>query len=86
MGLAVATSGTTRVARSSTCIYLFDWPAGTQNLLAESTNLPYYLLLRGWSALFGHSEAAYRAMSALAAALAVPLLAWFAHRLAGGRA
>ncbi len=74
---------------SCTFIYvhhLFDWPAGTQNLLAESTNLPYYLLLRGWSALFGHSEAAYRAMSALAAALAVPLLAWFAHRMAGGRA
>ncbi|RJP36288.1 MAG: hypothetical protein C4547_07550, partial [Phycisphaerales bacterium] len=64
---------------------LFDWPAGWANLLRESTNLPYYVLLRGWATIFGHSEAAYRAFSALAAALTVPLLGAAAARLAGRR-
>jgi len=74
---------------SCTFIYvydLFDWPAGVANLFVESTNLPYYVVLRGWAALFGHSELAYRAMSALAAALTVPLLAWLCYRMAGWRA
>ncbi|MBI4719538.1 MAG: glycosyltransferase family 39 protein [Planctomycetes bacterium] len=63
---------------------LFDWPAGS-SLLAESTNLPYYLLLRGWTALFGESEAAFRWLSALAATLTVPLLAMLACQFAGAR-
>lgn len=62
---------------------LFDWPADS-NLLVESTNLPYYVAVKGWTALFGQSEAAYRSFSALAATLTVPLLAFAAYRL--GRA
>lgn len=62
--------------------HLFDWPDGS-NLLAESTNLPYYLLLRGWTTVFGDGEAAYRALSALAALLTIPLLAIAAWRVGG---
>ncbi len=61
---------------------LFDWPEDS-NLLVESTNLPYYLALRGWVALFGSSEACYRSLSALAAMLTIPLLGLVARRLAG---
>lgn len=70
---------------SCTFIYvhnLFNWPAGS-SLLTESTNLPYYVLLRGWSSLFGDSEAAYRSFSALTSVLTIPLLALAAFRLAG---
>lgn len=70
---------------SCTFIYvhqLFDWPANS-NLLVESTNLPYYFLLRGWTNVFGESEAAYRSLSAVAGTLTVPLLAWFAWRVRG---
>ncbi|HNQ22380.1 MAG TPA: glycosyltransferase family 39 protein [Phycisphaerae bacterium] len=72
---------------SCTFIYvhqLFCWPEGS-SLLRESTNLPYYLLLSGWTWLLGDSEAAYRSLSALAATLTVPLLGVVAWRL-GGRA
>jgi len=65
--------------------HLFDWP-GDSSLLVESTNLPYYLALRGWVRLFGDSEAAYRSLSALAAAMTVPLLSLAAYRLAGSAA
>ena len=61
--------------------YLFDWPEGS-SLLAESTNLPYYLLLRSWVEWWGESEISYRAMSALAATLTIPMVAILARRLA----
>lgn len=73
---------------SCTFIYvhhLLAWPAES-NLFAESTNLPYYVLLRGWTRLFGESEAAFRSMSAVASALTVPLLGLMTTRLAGWRA
>ena len=73
---------------SCTYIYvanLFDWPEGS-SLLTESTNLPYYVLLRGWSALFGDSEAGYRSLSALAATLTVPLVGLMAWHCAGRQA
>ncbi len=56
------------------------------DLLRESTNLPYYILLRGWVGLFGESEAAMRSLSALAASAAMVPLAWTAWMLAGRRA
>ncbi len=70
---------------SCTFIYvhnLFDWPEDS-NLLAESTNLPYYVLLRGWSSIFGESEAAYRSMSAVAAVLTVLVLSLLACQVGG---
>ena len=73
---------------SCTYIYvanLFDWTADS-DLLTESTNLPYYLLLRGWSAVLGDSEAGYRSLSALAATLTVPLVGLVAWRGAGRQA
>ncbi|UCE58651.1 MAG: glycosyltransferase family 39 protein [Phycisphaerales bacterium] len=68
---------------SCTFIYvhnLFDWPEDS-SLLVESTNLPYYAVLRGWVTLFGDSEAGYRSFSAALATLAIPLLAIVAWRL-----
>ncbi len=62
--------------------HLFNWPEGS-SLLVESTNLPYYLLLYGWTALFGVSEPALRSLSAAAAALTIPLLWGLARRLCG---
>lgn len=64
---------------------LFDWQGG-RSLLVESTNLPYYILLKGWVSLFGNSESCYRSLSAVAATLTVPLLAFIALRLGGFRA
>ncbi len=70
---------------SCTFIYvhnLFDWPEES-NLLVESTNLPYYFVLRGWAFLFGDSEVGYRSMSALLGTLTIPLLGLIAGRLGG---
>lgn len=70
---------------SCTFVYvhrLFDWPAES-NLFAESTNLPYYFLLRIWADVLGHTEVAYRSLSALAATLTVPLLGVVGRRLGG---
>ncbi len=70
---------------SCTFIYvhnLFDWPEDS-DLLVESTNLPYYALLRGWSAVLGDSEAGYRSMSALAAVLVIPVIGLAAGRMGG---
>ena len=70
---------------SCTFIYvrsLFCWP-DTSDLLRESTNLPYYFVLRGWVAVFGESEAAYRALSAFCATLTIPVLSLAARRLGG---
>ena len=70
---------------SCTFVYvhdLFDWPEDS-SLLAESTNLPYYVLLRGWVSIFGDSEANYRSMSALVATLTIPLLGFLASRIGG---
>ena len=55
------------------------------NLLVESTNLPYYLLLWAWTAVAGLSEAGLRSLSVAAATATIPLLAWCAYRLAGPR-
>ena len=42
--------------------------------LSRETNPPtYYLLLQGWMAVWGHSEAALRSLSALASILCVPV-------------
>lgn len=65
--------------------HLFDWPDGSSQW-AECTNLPYYFVLRGWTALFGWSEAGYRSMSAVAGILTIPVLAAVAGRLRGPRA
>lgn len=65
--------------------HLFDWPEGS-SLWAECTNLPYYFVLRGWTALFGWSEAGYRSMSAVAGILTIPVLAAVSGRLRGPRA
>ncbi|MCO6439425.1 MAG: glycosyltransferase family 39 protein [Phycisphaerae bacterium] len=73
---------------SCTFIYVRDllhWPEDS-NLFVESTNLPYYVLLKGWSLIFGHSEAAYRSLSALLATLTIPILAHVAGILRGRRA
>ncbi|MHC4698180.1 MAG: glycosyltransferase family 39 protein [Planctomycetota bacterium] len=70
---------------SCTFIYvhnLFDWPEES-NLLVESTNLPYYFVLRGWAFLFGDSEVGYRSLSALLGTLTIPLLGLVAVRLGG---
>ena len=70
---------------SCTFIYvhhLFDWPEDS-SLLVESTNLPYYIVLRGWVSIFGDTEAAYRSLSALLATLTIPLLGLLARRMAG---
>lgn len=72
---------------SCSFIYVHDlwhWPAGS-NLLAESTNLPYYILLWAWTQAFGDSEGAYRSLSALTAAATVPLIGLIGRRLAGER-
>ncbi len=71
---------------SCTFVYvhdLFDWPEES-SLLAESTNLPYYVLLRGWVSVFGDSETGYRSMSALVATLTILLLGLLASRIGGG--
>jgi len=65
-------------------VNLFDWPEGS-SLLAESTNLPYYVLLKGWAALFGQGEAAYRSFSVIAATLVIPVLALVTRRLTDRR-
>jgi len=72
------------------CTYLyvrhfFDWPFKS-SLLVESTNTPYYFLLRFWTDFFGDSEVSYRSFSALAATLTVGILGVAAWRLRGGLA
>ena len=73
---------------SCTFQYVHSLLAGPSwsDLLRESTNLPYYILLRGWVGLFGESEAAMRSLSAVAASAALLPLAWTAWMLAGRRA
>lgn len=61
---------------------LFDWPDDSR-LLVESTNLPYYVLLRWWMAIFGEREAALRSMSVIASLAAILFLGLAARRLAG---
>ncbi|MHC5108450.1 MAG: glycosyltransferase family 39 protein [Planctomycetota bacterium] len=61
---------------------LYNWPESS-SLLVESTNLPYYFLLNAWVSFFGESETAYRSLSAVAAVLVIPVLAWTGRRLAG---
>jgi len=71
---------------SCTYIYiskLWHWPEGWRGLLRESTNLPYYQLLWAWSKVFGDSQAALRAMSALVGALTIPVLATIAYQIRG---
>ena len=52
--------------------------------LSRETNPPtYYLLLRGWIALFGDSEAALRSLSAAASILCVPVTYLLGRELGG---
>jgi uncharacterized membrane protein len=52
--------------------------------LSKETNPPtYYLLLRGWIALFGNSEAALRSLSAAASILCVPVTYSLGRELSG---
>lgn len=64
---------------------LFDWPEDSR-LLEQSTNLPYYVLLRGWMAIFGDSESALRGMSVAASLLTIPFIGWAARRVGGREA
>lgn len=64
---------------------LFDWPEDSR-LLEQSTNLPYYVLLRGWMAIFGDSEAALRGMSVAASLLTIPFIGLAARRVGGREA
>jgi mannosyltransferase len=53
--------------------------------LSKETNPPtYYLLLQGWMAVWGYSEAALRSLSALASTLCVPV-AYLLGRELGGK-
>jgi len=65
--------------------YLFDWPFAS-SFFVESTNTPYYFLLRIWSDCFGETEAAYRSLSAMAATVTIPILGATAWRLRGSLA
>jgi len=65
--------------------YLFDWPF-TSSFFVESTNTPYYFLLRIWTDLFGETEAAYRSLSALVATVTIPIVGATAWRLRGSLA
>ncbi|MBI1824952.1 MAG: glycosyltransferase family 39 protein [Planctomycetes bacterium] len=70
------------------CTYIYiskflSWPEGWHGLLRESTNLPYYALLWGWSQVFSDSQASLRGMSALAGAFTIPVVAIIAYRLRG---
>ncbi len=65
--------------------YLFDWPFGS-SFFVESTNTPYYFLLRAWSTIFGETEAGYRSFSALCATLTIPVVGAIAWRLRGALA
>jgi mannosyltransferase len=52
--------------------------------LSKETNPPtYYLLLRGWIALWGYNEAALRSLSALASTLCVPATYLLGRELGG---
>ena len=52
--------------------------------LSRETNPPtYYLLLRGWIALFGDSEAALRSLSSVASILCVPVTYLLGRELGG---
>jgi uncharacterized membrane protein len=55
------------------------WVDMVQHILETAPELPplYFLLLRGWSYLFGPSVAAMRGFSALFGALLLPVVYWF---------
>jgi mannosyltransferase len=55
--------------------------------LGTETNPPlYYVLLRGWTALFGDGAVALRTLSAVLGALTVPVLVAIGRRIASARA
>jgi mannosyltransferase len=55
----------------------------TDGLSSEPTPPTYYLVLRGWMALWGDSEAALRSLSAVASALCVPVVYFLGRELMG---
>jgi mannosyltransferase len=55
----------------------------TDGLLSEPTPPTYYLLLRGWMALWGDSEAALRSLSAVASTLCIPVTYFLGRELFG---
>ncbi len=57
----------------------------TDGLQHEPTPPTHAILLRGWIAVFGDSEAALRAMSAVAYAACIPVVYWLARRFGAQR-
>jgi mannosyltransferase len=55
----------------------------TDGLSSEPTPPTYYLLLRGWMALWGDSEAALRSLSAVASTLCIPVTYFLGRELFG---
>ena len=55
----------------------------TDGLSSEPTPPTYYLLLRGWMALWGDSEAAMRSLSMLASTLCIPVIYFLGRELIG---
>jgi mannosyltransferase len=55
-----------------------------KGLVIEPTPPTYTLLLKGWMHWFGYSEAAMRALSAVACVLSVPVIYLLGRELAGG--
>ena len=55
----------------------------TDGLSSEPTPPTYYLLLRGWMALWGDSEAALRSLSAVASTLCIPVTYFLGRELLG---
>ena len=55
----------------------------TGGLSMEPTPPTYYLLLRGWMTMWGHSEAALRSLSAVASTLCVPVIYFLGRELVG---
>ena len=57
----------------------------TAGLITEPSPPTYTLLLRGWMALFGYSEAAIRSLSALGGILCIPVIYLLGRELIGKR-
>jgi len=55
----------------------------TDGLSSEPTPPTYYLLLRGWMAMWGDSEAALRSLSAVASTLCIPVIYFLGRELFG---
>jgi len=64
-----------------------DWSQFWETVWRSELNMvAYYLVLRGWTVLFGTTEIALRALSTLFAVATVPVVALVGRRLFGNRA